>query len=85
LKSYKMAKYLDEEVPGVKVPQSILKRLEAAGEQGAPEEGFNIAMELIQAIRKLQGVNGIHLMPVYWEDIVPRIVQEAGLQKAVVN
>ena len=85
LKSYKMAKYLDEDVPGVKVPQAILKRLEAAGEEGAPEEGFNIAMELIQGIRKLEGVNGIHLMPVYWEDIVPRIVQEAGLQKAVVN
>ncbi len=40
---------------------------------------MQIALELIEQIRGKQGVNGIHLMAVGWEEIVPRIVTEAGL------
>jgi methylenetetrahydrofolate reductase (NADPH) len=78
LKSLKMAQYMHHDVPGVFIPEKILKRLEAAGD-GAQEEGVAIALELIEAIRNKQGVNGIHLMAVGWEEIVPRIVTEAGL------
>ncbi|NUN03659.1 MAG: methylenetetrahydrofolate reductase C-terminal domain-containing protein [Bryobacteraceae bacterium] len=78
LKSLKMAQYMHHDVPGVFIPEKILKRLEAAGD-GAQEEGVTIALELIEAIRNKQGVNGIHLMAVGWEEIVPRIVTEAGL------
>jgi methylenetetrahydrofolate reductase (NADPH) len=45
----------------------------------ASEEGVQIALELIAKIKKLQGVSGLHLMPVNWESIVPRIVTESGL------
>jgi len=78
LKSYKVAQYMDKEVPGVFVPDHILKRMEKAGD-GAAEEGVQIALELIEAVKNKQGVNGIHLMAVGWEEIVPRIVTEAGL------
>ncbi len=78
LKSLKMAQYMHHDVPGVFIPEKILKRLEAAGD-GAQEEGVTIALELIEAIRNKQGVSGIHLMAVGWEEIVPRIVTEAGL------
>ncbi|MBN1122928.1 MAG: methylenetetrahydrofolate reductase C-terminal domain-containing protein [Anaerolineae bacterium] len=78
LKSYRMAAYMHHEVPGVSIPDAYLKRMEAAGD-GASEEGFAIALELIEAIRQKQGVNGIHLMAVGWEEIVPRVVAEAGL------
>ncbi len=78
LKSLKMAQYMNANVPGVSIPATILKRLENAGD-GAAEEGIAVALELIQAIRLLQGIHGIHLMPVNWDDIVPRIVTEAGL------
>jgi len=78
LKSLKMALYMHNEVPGVFIPQTILKRMERAGD-GAAEEGVQIALELIEAIRKKQGIHGIHLMAVGWEEIVPRIVTEAGL------
>jgi methylenetetrahydrofolate reductase (NADPH) len=78
LKNYRMAAYMHQEVPGVTIPSEILKRMEAAGE-GAEEEGVQIALELIEAVRGKQGVNGIHLMAVGWEEIVPRIVTEAGL------
>ncbi len=78
LKSYNMACYMHESIPGVIIPKPLLKRLENAGD-GAAEEGVQIALEIIEAIKDKQGVNGIHLMAVGWESIVPRIVREAGL------
>jgi len=78
LKSLKMAEYMHNEVPGVTIPDPYIKRLRAAGES-AQEEGVQIALEIIEAIRDKQGVNGIHLMAVGWEEIVPRILTEAGL------
>jgi methylenetetrahydrofolate reductase (NADPH) len=78
LKSLKMAQHMNNEVPGIFIPQPLLKRLEAAGD-GAAEEGVQIALELIEAIKGKHGVHGIHIMAVGWEDIVPRIITEAGL------
>ncbi len=78
MKSLKVAQYMNNEVPGVFIPQPLIKRMEAAGD-GAEEEGVQIALELIEAVKTKQGVNGIHLMAVGWEEIVPRIVREAGL------
>jgi methylenetetrahydrofolate reductase (NADPH) len=83
LKSAKMAHYMTQ-VPGVFVPDVLLKRMDEA-EKGGPtamqEEGVKIALEIIERIKKLkgQGIHGLHIMPVGWEDIVPRIVTEAGL------
>ena len=54
--------------------------MEAADAAGnASEEGVQITLEIIEQIRHKQGVNGIHIMSVGWEEIVPRIVTEAGL------
>ena len=53
--------------------------MEKAGE-GAPEEGIQIALELIDSIRNKKGVNGIHLMTLGWEPVVERIVRESGFQ-----
>lgn len=78
LKTLKMAQYMHNEVPGVFIPQPLLDRMEAAGD-GAAEEGIAIALEIIEKIKHMQGVHGIHLMAVGWEEIVPRIVTEAGL------
>jgi methylenetetrahydrofolate reductase (NADPH) len=78
IKSLKMAQYMHNEVPGVFIPEALLKRIEHAG-NNAEEEGVQIALELIEKIQGKQGVNGIHLMAVGWEEIVPRIIQEAGL------
>jgi methylenetetrahydrofolate reductase (NADPH) len=78
LKSLKMAKYMNDEVPGVTIPDRLLRRMEAAGDK-AEEEGVQIALELIEKIKTKQGIHGIHLMAVGWEEIVPRIVREAGL------
>ncbi|MEI6050552.1 MAG: methylenetetrahydrofolate reductase C-terminal domain-containing protein [Bacteroidota bacterium] len=78
LKSYKIAQYLHTKIPGVSLPEYILKRMEKAGES-APEEGVQIALEMIDSIKRKQGVNGIHIMTLGWEEMVRRIVTESGL------
>jgi len=81
LKSLKMTRYMTQ-VPGVVVPRRIIDRMEAADRAGnAQEEGVQIALELARKIKSYahQGLHGLHIMPVGWEDIVPRIVTEAGL------
>jgi len=78
LKSYTMARYMNDEVPGVFIPEPLLARMKDAGDN-ASEEGVQIALELIEKVKRLQGVNGLHLMPVNWESIVPRIVTEANI------
>lgn len=81
LKTLKMAQYMHNDVPGVFIPAPLMKRLESAGD-GVQEEGIAIALELIEGVKKLEGVNGIHLMAVGWEEIVPRIITDAGLLSA---
>jgi len=80
LKGYKVAEYLHTKVPGVTLPEKILSRLMKAGES-APEEGVQITLEIIDAIKRKQGINGIHIMTLGWEAIVERIVKESGLSK----
>ena len=77
LKGAKTAHYMAEEVPGVVVPPEIVKRLDNTKDE--KEEGVAIALELIEKIKKTPGVSGIHIMPVFWEEIVPRLVKDGGL------
>jgi methylenetetrahydrofolate reductase (NADPH) len=63
LKSHKMAVFMDQKVPGIYVPESILKRTQYAAQTGGEqEERLQIALELIEKIRRKPGINGIHLM-----------------------
>lgn len=81
IKSLKMAQKLAE-VPGVYLPKEIIQRMEAADKSGnVQEEGVQTALEIINRIKSYrgQGIHGIHLMPVGWDEIVPRIVTDAGL------
>ncbi len=82
LKNYKTTAYMHSKVPGVFVPEKILKRMEIAKEKGnEQEEGVQITLELIEKIKTKQGVHGVHIMAVGWEEIVSRIVEEAGLER----
>ena len=78
LKTLKVTQYLHDNVPGVSIPEKIMKRMEKAGES-ASEEGVQIALEMIDAVKGKQGVNGIHIMTLSWESVVQRIVKESGL------
>lgn len=77
LKSAKAARFLAENVPGVAIPEEIRRRME--GSADPKEEGVRIATEAIERLRGMEGVAGIHVMAVNWEDVVPRIVERAGL------
>jgi len=66
-----------DDVPGSMIPQEHIDRLEKAAD--AKEEGVNLAVELIEQVRQMEGVRGVHLMPVMWESITPTIVERAGL------
>ncbi len=78
LKSSKMAQFLNSDVPGVIIPQKYLDRMEKAGEN-AETEGIAIAVELINEIKSRNIVDGIHIMAIGWESIVPKILSETGL------
>ncbi len=77
IKSAGMARYMRDNVPGVIVPEEIVTRMEKA-EKGK-EEGLKIVLEIIEQLKKIPGVHGIHIMAVGWEDIVPEVVEKAGL------
>jgi methylenetetrahydrofolate reductase (NADPH) len=72
-----MARYMRDKVPGVNVPDEIVTRMEDA--KDAREEGLKICLEIIEQIKEIPSVHGIHIMAVGWEDIVPTIVEKAGL------
>jgi methylenetetrahydrofolate reductase (NADPH) len=76
LSSSEMTRFMIEKL-GVVVPKHILDRMESAPDPKA--EGLSIAVRTIKAVKKIEGVRGVHLMPVGWADIVPRLAQEGGL------
>jgi methylenetetrahydrofolate reductase (NADPH) len=77
VKSVKALYHMKKEVPGVKINDEYINRLENASDP--KEEGVKIVIEMIKALQKIKGVRGIHIMPVMWESITPVIVKEAGL------
>ncbi len=81
LRSARAGHYMQDEVPDVVIPPAILKRMDAAGEKdGQQEEGVAIALEMIEQLKPLAGIRGLHIMAVHGgEDVVPRLVREGGL------
>ncbi len=77
MKSAGMARYMRDSVSGLEVPNQMVERMEKA--QDPKEEGVRICLEIIEEIKKIDGVHGIHLMAVGWEEMVPVISEKAGL------
>jgi len=77
LKSLRMAERMKFYVPGVDVPENYYLRMKDASDQ--KKEGFDIAVELINEIKKIKGVHGIHITALFWEDIVPSLVKKVDL------
>jgi len=81
LKSAGMARYMNSKVAGIDVPDEIIKRMDGAAKDKQVEEGLKICMETIEQLREIDGVSGVHIMAIGWEEVVARIVKEAGLKK----
>jgi methylenetetrahydrofolate reductase (NADPH) len=79
LKSIGMANYMKQEVAGIDIPDEIIARLKGVPKPKRKEEGLRIAIETVQELRELEGIRGVHLMCIEWEEVVAKIVEEAGL------
>ena len=90
LKSPGMARYMRDQVPGLDVPDELVERMGAAARgiskeekkartQAWRQEGIQICIELIQQIREIEGVAGVHIMAIEWEKAVKPIVEGVDL------
>ncbi|MDP4858165.1 MAG: methylenetetrahydrofolate reductase [Desulfobacterales bacterium] len=79
MKSVGMARYMKNRVPGMDVPDDIVKRLADTPKEKQAEEGINICVEAIERLKAVKGVAGFHIMAIEWEEKVPEIVKRAGL------
>ena len=77
LASARTAQWMRKNVPGVHIPDAIIKRLEGADDQKA--EGISLCVDLIQEVQEIEGVNGVHIMAYKQEHKVPEIVRRSGI------
>lgn len=77
MKSAGMARYMRDGVSGLEVPNDLVTRMEQAADP--KEEGIKICLEIIDQVKQIPGVHGIHLMAVGWEEMVPVIAEKAGM------
>jgi methylenetetrahydrofolate reductase (NADPH) len=78
-KSVGMARYMKNQVPGMDVPDEMIERMKGTPKEKQPEEGIKICVEIIQKVKEIPGVRGIHIMAIEWEEKVPEIARAAGL------
>lgn len=76
-KSAGALRYMKYNVSGMRVPNQLIRRMSQA--ENSREEGVRVCVELIEKVREIEGVRGVHIMPVQWEAILPTLVEKAGL------
>jgi methylenetetrahydrofolate reductase (NADPH) len=79
LRSAKAAEFMRTKVPGVVIPDTVVERLRKTPIDRQQEEGKKICIEIIQQVREIEGVSGVHIMAYRQEELVADIVLEAGL------
>ncbi len=79
LRSAKAAEWIRSKVPGVVIPDALIRRLKGLPDDRQIDEGRRICLEIIQEIREIPGVHGIHVMAYRQEHLVAEIIEEAGL------
>lgn len=78
LRSAKAARFMVEKLPGVRVPAAMIEALEGAGDEAA-DVGLGLTIDVVEGIRGIDGVSGVHLMGMGGGDVVARVVEGAGL------
>jgi methylenetetrahydrofolate reductase (NADPH) len=79
MKNVGMARYMQKRVPGMDVPDEVVKRIGGVPKEKQAEEGVTFAIEQIQELKEVPGVRGFHIMAIEWEEQVPGMVERAGL------
>jgi 5,10-methylenetetrahydrofolate reductase len=79
LASAKTAKWIRSNVPGIHIPDSVIKRLEGAQDQ--KKEGKQLCIDIINEVKEIEGISGMHVMAYRQEEYVAEIVHESGVLK----
>jgi methylenetetrahydrofolate reductase (NADPH) len=78
-RSAKAVRYLRDQVPGLDVPDRVVERMDATPPERQWEEGVRIALEIVEQVRAISGIGGVHLMSIRNEEAIVRVIREAGL------
>jgi methylenetetrahydrofolate reductase (NADPH) len=78
-RSARAVRYLRDQVPGIDVPEGVVERMDAAPAERQWEEGVRLALEVVEQVRAIPGVRGVHLMSIRNEEAIVRVIEEAGL------
>ncbi len=79
LRSEKVAEFMRSKVPGVVIPDEVVERMAKTPKEKKLQEGKRICVEIIQQVREIPGVAGVHVMAYRQEELVAEIIREAGL------
>jgi methylenetetrahydrofolate reductase (NADPH) len=79
LRSEKVAEFMRTKVPGVHIPDAVVERLAKTPKARKREEGMQICTEIIQQVREIEGVHGVHVMAYRQEETVAEIIQRSGI------
>jgi methylenetetrahydrofolate reductase (NADPH) len=75
MKNVGMAKYMKNRVPGMDVPDDVIKRLQGVDKKKQADEGIRMAAEQVEEFKEMKGVHGVHMMAIEWEHKVPEIAE----------
>jgi len=79
IKSVGAARYMQSKVPGMDVPDAVVERLRGVPKEEVSKEGTKLCVDIINQVREIEGVAGVHLMAIEWEEVVQEICEAAGL------
>ena len=80
MKSAGMARFMANKVAGMDIPAPVINRMAGVPKKKAADEGVKICLETIAELREIEGVRGVHIMAIEWEEKVGEIVEAAGLK-----
>lgn len=76
IKSKKMLDRMKYHVPGVDIPDEIYTRLNNS--QDFCHESITLTLDLLNQVKRMKGISGVHITALFWEDIIPMLVKESG-------
>jgi methylenetetrahydrofolate reductase (NADPH) len=79
LKGAGAARYMKNNVPGMDVPDEVVERMSSAPKGEGKQAGIDLCVDIIKQVREIEGVAGVHVMAIEWEEAVHEIVEKAGL------
>jgi methylenetetrahydrofolate reductase (NADPH) len=81
IKSLRALEHMRNEVPGMYVPDDVIRRLRSAPADQVAAEGLKLCSEIIAQVKEIPGVAGVHVMAFSWEDAIPEILERAGIPR----